>query len=301
MKKTTRFKSLLEATPILQMPGVYDGYSLRLAERYGFQAAVIGGAALSESRLGWADVGLMGLEENVAVARRLAAFSSIPLLADADTGYGNALNVYHTVQAFEGAGVAGVTIEDQTWPKRCGHMTGKAVIATEEMCEKIAAAREARRDPDFIIKARTDAAGVLGIDAAIERLQAYERAGADHLVADAVLEAEHIAAVVAATHRPVSVNMGFGIRQRNTTPLRTAQQLQEMGVAAVTYPRMLSAAAMNGMKHALDALLAAAGGHTPVDRPDLAVSFEEINELMGLAELRGLEARFSEATQGEAG
>jgi 2-methylisocitrate lyase-like PEP mutase family enzyme len=151
------------------MPGVYDGYSLRLAERYGFQAAVICGAALSESRLGWADVGLMGLEENVAVARRLAAFSSIPLLADADTGYGNALNVYHTVQAFEGAGVAGVTIEDQTWPKRCGHMAGKDVISTAEMCEKIAAAREARRDPDFVIKARTDAAGVLGIDAAIER------------------------------------------------------------------------------------------------------------------------------------
>jgi 2-methylisocitrate lyase-like PEP mutase family enzyme len=295
MRKTTRFKSLLHATPILQMPGVYDGYSLRLAERYGFQAAVIGGAALSESRLGWADVGLMGLEENVAVARRLAAFSSIPLLADADTGYGNALNVYHTVQAFEGAGVAGVTIEDQTWPKRCGHMAGKDVISTAEMCEKIAAAREARRDPDFVIKARTDAAGVLGIDAAIERLQAYERAGADHLVADAVLEAEHIAAVVAATQKPVSVNMGFGIRQRNTTPLRTAQQLQDMGVAAVTYPRMLSAAAMTGMKHALDALLAAAGGHTPVDRPDLAVSFEEINDLMGLAQLRGLEERFTES------
>jgi 2-methylisocitrate lyase-like PEP mutase family enzyme len=110
-----------------------------------------------------------------------------------------------------------------------------------------------------------------------------------------VLEAEHIAAVVAATQKPVSVNMGFGIRQRNTTPLRTAQQLQDMGVAAVTYPRMLSAAAMTGMKHALDALLAAAGGHTPVDRPDLAVSFEEINDLMGLAQLRGLEERFTES------
>ena len=299
MKKTRRFREALHDEAILQMPGVYDGFSLRLAERYGFKAAVIGGASVSESRLGWADVGLMGLEENVAVARRLASFSSIPLLADADTGYGNAVNVYFTVQAFEDAGMAGIALEDQTWPKRCGHMSGKSVISTEEMCEKIAAAREARRDPDFVIKARTDAAGVLGIDAALERLQAYERAGADHLVADAVLDAEHIERIVEATRLPVAVNMGFGIRRRSTTPLRTAKQLEQMGVAAVTYPRMLSAAAMKGMQRAFETLLETAGGVVPVDRDDLLVSFEDINDLMQLQQLNELEQRFSSPAQGE--
>lgn len=292
-KKTTTFRELLKTPKILAMPGVYDGFSLRLAERNGFEAAVIGGAGLSESKMGWADVGLMGLEENVSVARRLASFSTIPLLADADTGYGNAVNVYFTVRSFEAAGIAGIALEDQTWPKRCGHMAGKSVIDMEEMVEKIRAAVEARTDPDFVIKARTDAAGVLGIDEAIRRLNAYVGAGADHVVADAVLERDHIRRLASEIDRPVAVNMGFGIRKRSTTPLMTAKALEGQGVAAVTFPRLLTSAALRGMSLALEALQDSMEKEEPVEREDLTVSFEELNDLMGLSFLRDLEDRFS--------
>ncbi len=131
-------------------PGVYDGFSLRLVEQMGFKTAAISGAGLSESNLGWADVGIMGYAENLHASAALAAFSSLPLSADGDTGYGNAINVYFTVQGFERAGLACLMIEDQVWPKRCGHMEGKQVISAEEGVEKIRAAAEARRDPDFV-------------------------------------------------------------------------------------------------------------------------------------------------------
>ena len=217
-------------------PGVYDGFSLRLVEQMGFKTAAISGAGLSESNLGWADVGIMGYEENLHASAALAAISSMPLSADGDTGYGNAMNVYFTVQGFERAGLACLMIEDQVWPKRCGHMAGKQVISAEEGVEKIRAAAEARRDPDFVIKARTDATAIHGVGEAIRRLNLYAEAGADLLFADALLSAEDIATVARNVIKPLSVNMGFGIRQRPTTPLLSARQLEDMGVKAVSYP-----------------------------------------------------------------
>jgi 2-methylisocitrate lyase-like PEP mutase family enzyme len=172
-------------------------------------------------------------------------------------------------------------------------MAGKSVISLEEMVEKIHAAREARVDSDFVIKARTDAAGVYGIDEAIRRLQAYEAAGADHVVADALVATDHISAVVASVKLPVAVNMGFGIRSRSTTPLITAQRLEQMGVAVVTYPRLLTAAAMRGMDLALEALTANLNDPEPTERPDLVASFDQVNDLMQLGFLRGLETRFA--------
>src|SRR5438309_6653503 len=135
-----RLRALIDASDILVLPGVFDGFSARLVEKMGYGAAFITGSGVSESRLGQPDVGLMGLDENVAAARAMAACSDLLLLADADTGYGNALNVYHSVRAFERAGVAGVMFEDQVWPKRCGHLKGKEVISAEEMVQKIRAA-----------------------------------------------------------------------------------------------------------------------------------------------------------------
>ena len=161
----------------------------------GFKAASISGAGLSETNLGWADVGLMGFEENLHASRNIAACVDIPLSADADTGYGNAINVFFVVRAFEAAGVDGIMLEDQVWPKRCGHMAGKEVISAEEGVEKIRAAIEARRDPDFIIKARTDATATHGVAEAIRRLNLYAEAGADLLFADALLTREDIALV----------------------------------------------------------------------------------------------------------
>src|SRR5258708_40301488 len=162
-----RFRALLDGPDILVTPGVYDGFSARLVESLGFKSAAITGAGLSEARLGWADVGIMGFEQNLRSSEALAACCTIPLTADADTGYGNAINVHFTVKGFERAGIAGVMIEDQVWPKRCGHLAGKEVISAEEGVEKIRSAVAARLDPDFLIIARTDATAIHGLDEAI--------------------------------------------------------------------------------------------------------------------------------------
>jgi 2-methylisocitrate lyase-like PEP mutase family enzyme len=287
-----RLRALLNQPGIVISPGVFDGFSLRLVELMGYKTAAISGAGLSESNLGWSDVGIMGYAENLRASSALAAISSIPLSADGDTGYGNALNVYFTVQGFERAGLACLMIEDQVWPKRCGHMEGKRVISAEEAVEKIRAAAEARRDPDFVIKARTDATAIHGVGEAIRRLNLYAEAGADLLFADALLTAEDIATVARNVVKPLTVNMGFGIRQRPTTPLLSTKQLEDMGVKAVSFPRLLTAAAIQGMKNALGVLGQSIAEGRAIDRPDLLVSFDELNDLMGIREIRALERSF---------
>ncbi|HUB48197.1 MAG TPA: isocitrate lyase/PEP mutase family protein [Acetobacteraceae bacterium] len=292
MIKAQRLRALIAAPEILAMPGVFDGFSARLTEASGFAAGFISGAGISEASLGWADVGVMGLEENLRVVRALAACCNVPLMADADTGYGNAVNVHFTVHGFETAGLAGVMIEDQVWPKRCGHMAGKDVISAEEGAQKIRAAAEARVDPDFIIMSRTDALATHGLDEVIRRLNLYAEAGADLLFADAVLTVDHIATLVRNVPKPLCVNMGFGIQQRATTPLLSARQLQDLGVAVVIYPRLLTAAAVRGMKNAIAAVQESLRSGEVVDRPDLLVPFEELNALVGMAELDRLEQRY---------
>ena len=288
-----RFKALINAPEILVQPGIYDGYSARLVQHAGFSTASISGAGTSESRIGWADRGIMSLEENLANARRLADCTDLLLRADADTGYGNALNVYFVVRAFENAGMAALMFEDQVWPKRCGHMAGKSVIAAEEMVQKVKAAVDARRDPDFVIVSRTDAAGPLGVDEAIRRLNLYAEAGADCLYADALLSKEDIAKVAKGVPKPLIVNMGLGIRSRKTTPLMTPKELETVGVAAVSYPRLLSTAALRGMMTALATFKEEVlQNDRVIDRPDLLVSFDELNDLMGMRELDELERRF---------
>ncbi len=287
-----RLRELISAPEILVMPGIFDGYSARLVQQNGFQAGFLTGGGISESRLGQLDIGLMGLEENLQTCRAMVACCDLPMIADGDTGYGNAVNVHHTVRAFEQAGVGGVMLEDQLWPKRCGHMKGKEVISAEENAEKIRSAAQARRNPDFVIKARTDAYAMHGLSETIRRLNLYAEAGADLLFADAVLHEDDIATLVKELVKPVSVNMGFGIRTRSTTPLISAKRLEDLGVAAVIYPRLLTASAVQGMKNGLLALMDSLGADQVVDRPDLAISFEEINELCGYAESQALEQRF---------
>jgi 2-methylisocitrate lyase-like PEP mutase family enzyme len=292
-----RLRRMIDAPEILVLPGVFDGFSTRLVEQAGYPAAFITGSGISESRLGQPDVGIMGLEENVVGARALAACTGMALLADGDTGYGNAVNVWHAVRAFERAGVGGMMLEDQVWPKRCGHMKGKEVISAEEMVQKIHAAAEARVDPDFVIKSRTDVLASDGLAEAIRRLNLYAEAGADLLFADAATSVEDIAALARNVSKPLSVNMGFGIRQRSTTPLLSAAQLQELGVAAVIYPRMLTACALRGMQRGLALLRESLDSGKVVDRPDALVSFEELHEIMGIDDVQALEQRFLTATQ----
>ena len=287
-----RLRALINAPDILVLPGVFDGFSTRLVEKFGYTAAFITGSGVSESRLGQPDVGLMGLEENVGAARAIAACSDLALLADADTGYGNPINVHHTVRAFERAGVAGLMLEDQVWPKRCGHLKGKEVISAEEMVQKIRAAAEARVDPDFVIKSRTDVLAIHGVAEAIRRLNLYAEAGADLLFADAAMSVDDIRTIAKNVVKPLSVNMGFGIRQRSTTPLLSAKQLQDLGVAVVIYPRLLTACALMGMHNGLELLQQSVDTGKVVDRPDVLVSFEELHDIMGMHEIEEMEQRF---------
>jgi 2-methylisocitrate lyase-like PEP mutase family enzyme len=293
MSRGKQFKELMHAKEILIQPGVYDGYSVRLIEQAGFKTASISGAGVSESRMGWADRGVMTFEENLNNARRLADCSDLLLRADADTGYGNAMTVHFVVRAFEKAGVAALMIEDQVWPKRCGHMAGKACIPAEEMVQKVKAAVDARRDNDFVIVSRTDAAGPHGVDEAIRRLNMYAEAGADVMYADALLSKEDIAKVAKSVPKPLIVNMGLGMRPRKTTPLMSPKQLQDIGVAGVSYPRLLTTAALRGMMNALAVFKdEVVGQNKVVDRTDLQVGFEELNDLMGMKFLDQLEEKY---------
>jgi len=292
--KGRQLKELIYSPQILVTPGVYDGYSARLVEKAGFKSGSITGAGTSESRLGWADRGVMGLDENVSNARRLADCCNLLLRADADTGYGNAMSVYFATRAFEKTGVAAVMFEDQVWPKRCGHMAGKSVIPADEMVQKVKAACDARIDPDFIIIARTDAAGTHGVDEAIRRLNLYAEAGADCMYADALLSKDDIAKVAKGVPKPLIVNMGLGMRTRKTTPLMTPKELEALGVAVVSYPRLLTTAALKGMMNAMAVFKGeVVDKHRLVERDDLQVSFEELNDLMGMKELDELERRYS--------
>ncbi|MDA0655565.1 MAG: isocitrate lyase/PEP mutase family protein [Proteobacteria bacterium] len=298
--KGRMLRDLIEAPEILVSPGIFDGYSARLVESRGYKSGAISGAGLSECHLGYPDRGLMGLEENLSNCRNIANCSNLLLHADADTGYGNAVNVYFVTQAFEKAGMAAVMFEDQTWPKRCGHMVGKSVISAEEMVEKIRAACDAKQDPEFVIKARTDARGPLGLEEAIRRLNLYADAGADLLFADALLSEEDIRTVAANVSKPLTVNMGLGIRARSTTPLVPPKQLQDMGVAAVSYPRLLTTSAVRGMINGLDAFEEMVEANEAIDRPDLCVNFEELNNMLDVAFLDELEDRYAIATDKQA-
>ena len=286
-----KYRSLLDSGEFIVSPGIYDGYSAKLVEAAGFKTAATSGAAISNALLGVPDAGVMGLSENVNHCRHIARSVNIPVTADADTGYGNPMNVHYTVQMFEEAGIAGVNIEDQVTPKRCGHMPGKEVIPDAEMVMKIEAACLARRDDAFVIVARTDAIATEGIEGACRRARAYALAGADMIFADAIRSEEDIAMLVEAAGVPVTVNMGFGIRSRPTTPLIPIRRLKELGVRRISLPRMLPAAAILGMRQALDMMQEVVRTGEPVDRPDMLASIEDIMELMGYEAMRALEAR----------
>src|SRR3954452_6574164 len=253
--KARRLRQLLRDARPLVSPGVYDGYSVRLVAAMGFKTAATTGSGLANALLSQPDIGILSLRDNVDACRHLARSVSIPLTADADTGYGNAVNVFHTVQYFEEAGVVGINIEDQVMPKRCGHMRGKDIISAREMCKKIEAAVKAKRDPDFIINARTDSIAIGGIEDAVRRARDYAAAGADMIYPDAIRSEDDVARIVdAVPDTPVNINMGFGVRSRPTSPLIPLRRLKALGVARVSCPRMLTAAALMGMRKALEVM-----------------------------------------------
>jgi methylisocitrate lyase len=213
------------------VPGVFNGLVARMAERLGFRAVYLSGAALSAAAA-LPDVGLLTVTEFVEEARRITPATSLPLLCDADTGFGEALNVERTVRLFEGAGVAGIHLEDQELPKRCGHLSGKALVEPEAMAAKLRAAVAARRDPDFVVIARTDARGVNGFDDAVRRARLYLAAGADAIFPEALETAEEFAAFARAVEAPLLANMTeFG-----RSPNLDFAELERMGYRLVLYP-----------------------------------------------------------------
>jgi len=293
MTKAKRMRALITDPQICVSPGVYDGYSVRLAEAAGYATASTSGAGIANSRLGKSEsLGVMSLLENVDACRAIAGAVDIPVMADADTGYGNAVTVFQTAQYFEAAGVVGINIEDQSYPKRCGHYAGKELIDAREMAKKIEAAVSARRDSDFIIVARTDAIAVEGIEGALRRARLYAQAGADMIFPDAVKTEEQIKRFVVDVGIPITINMGLGIRSRATTPLIPMKRLEAIGVARVSLPRMLPAAAIAGMKKALDLMRHSIESGETIDRPDLLVGVDEIMALIGDDKVSALEEQF---------
>jgi len=267
------------------VPGAYDGVSARLVEDAGFEAVYMTGYGTSAARLGLPDLGFAGLAEMVENVRQMAAAVRIPLIADADTGYGGTLAVQRTVRAYEAAGAAALHLEDQVWPKRCGHLAGKEVILREEMVAKIAAAAEARSDPDFLLIARTDAIAVTGFDDAIARAQAYAKAGADVLFVEAPTTIEEIEAIPRRLDAPCLFNYAPSGR----SPLLPFARLRAAGYAIILLPVQTLFAAARAMSEYLGALHSTG---EPAALDARLMSFADFNTLIGIPEMLDREQRF---------
>jgi 2-methylisocitrate lyase-like PEP mutase family enzyme len=267
MRATTKLRQLLAAGRTVVAPGVFDGLSARLTEQAGFPAAYASGGAIARST-GVPDLGLLSLDEIVARLETIVDAVAIPVIADADTGYGNALNAQRAVRAFERAGVAALHLEDQTFPKKCGHYDDKGLVPVAEMAQKLKAARDALTDPDFIVIARTDAIAVEGFAAALDRAGAYGEAGADVIFVEAPTSEEEIAAVARRFPGWKLINMFQG----GKTPLLPVARLEQLGYNIVIIPSDLQRAAIRAMQRALAAI--ARDGSTAAMTADMA-SFKE--------------------------
>lgn len=283
-----RLAQVPEQGPLLA-PGAYDAFSARLVAEAGFEAVYLTGFGAAASLLGQPDVGLLTGTEMADQARRMTAAAPLPVLADADTGYGNAINVERTVADHERAGVAALQLEDQVSPKRCGHMSGKDVVPAEEMAGKLRAAVAARRDPDLVIIARTDAAAVEDLDAVLSRARAYRAAGADALFVEALTSERDIARV--AGELAGEVPLVFNWVEGGRTPPIDLPRITELGFAVVLYPIGALLAATAGVRSHL-AELKRAG--TPTAALPGLPGFDDVTALLGLPELRAREQGYAD-------
>lgn len=250
MSTRKQLKSLVEARRGVLVPGAFNALSARVIEDLGFEALYVTGAGVTNMWFGMPDQAFMGLAEIADHTARIRDAVELPLIVDADTGFGNALNVYHTVRTLERAGADCIQLEDQVAPKRCGHFSGKEVISTEEAVSKIKAAVDARRDADLLILARTDAAATHGFEAAVERAQRFAEAGADILFVEAVTKEDEVRALPQRLAKPQLMNMVIG----GKTPIFNADQLGELGYGIVLYANAALQGAVMGMQKALTVL-----------------------------------------------
>ena len=236
VSRNRQLRALLKGGELVSAPGAFDCLTARLVEQAGFDAVYVTGSGVSISRLGAPDVAVISFSEVLDQVRRIADVTSIPVIADADTGYGGPLNVIRTVREFEKAGVSAIQIEDQDWPKRCGHELGRRVVDTEVMVDRIKAATDARHDSDFVVVARTDARTVLGLDAALDRACAYAEAGADVIFVESPESKAEMQRITQTVPAPTLANLVEGGR----TPLLSKDELQSLGYRVAIYPNSLT-------------------------------------------------------------
>jgi methylisocitrate lyase len=270
----------------LVVPGVYDAIGARIAQKVGFEAMFQTGYGTSATLLGMPDYGFIGSTETVENARRICQAVSVPVIVDADTGYGNPLSVWKLVRELEAAGASGIFLEDQKWPKRCGHMTGKEVITKEEYAEKLRAALDARKNKDFIIVARTDARAPEGLDSAIERGLEYKKNGADAIFVEAPKSIAEMKKIGQSINAPLVANMIEG----GATPLLSATKLHEMGFELILYP--LSILFANAFA-SLQILRELRKSGTTVRFKKNLVLFEQFNDIVDLAKFRKMEKKYA--------
>lgn len=286
MTKAKKLRELIAREGILVAPGGFSPLVGVVAEQLGFDCLYMSGYGVAAYRLGVPDVGLTTMTEVLDNARNMARSTNLPLIVDVDTGYGNAMNMRRCVEEFESAGVAGIQVEDQVWPKFCGHMEGKQLIPAEEMANKIRAAVDARKDPDFVIIARTDANTVLGFDEAVRRLRMYRDSGADILFFESPTSEDEIKKIPALLNAPVMINMSEGAK----TPLRSNKELEELGYKLVIWPSSTTWAAAKAIHGVLDELKQHGTTQGALESMYL---FHEFNELIGLPKHQALAKKYT--------
>ncbi len=278
-----RLTELLSHKRLILAPGAYNALTAKLVEGVGFEAVYMTGYGTAAATLGLPDIGLLTMTEMLANARAIADSVEIPLIADADTGYGNPINVVRTVREYEKAGAAAIHIEDQVWPKRCGHMSGKQVIPADEMAAKIKAATDSRTSDDFLVIARTDALAVEGWDAAIERGRAYVEAGADIMFVEAPETVEQMEQIPKLFNVPCLINMA------PRTPSLPAAQLEKMGFAIAIFPAVCLAATIQANMDVLGELKETG---QPRQFADFLAAFMQFNQFIGATAYDELEQKY---------
>jgi len=285
MNQRQSLKQWLQRQKLLVAPGCFDGLSARLIEEAGFEAAYLSGGAVARS-MGIPDIGLVTMSETIERAAQVVGTIKIPVIADADTGYGNAVNLVRTVREFERVGVAAIHIEDQITPKRCGHLDGKEVISPAEMEQKLAAALAARSDRDFCIIARTDARGVNGFDDAIERARRFAKLGVDAIFVEAPQSEEELAEI---PRRLPGIPLLVNVFKGGKTPMLPMERLQRMGYRIAIYPSETQRAAIHAMRAAL-ATLKQEGTTESIDAA--LTTFKERDRVVGLDEWQKIEKQY---------
>jgi len=281
-------KSILKSKKPFVIPGVYDALGAKIAQKVGFDAMFQTGYGTSATLFGMPDFGFIGATETVDNARRICRAVSVPVIVDSDTGYGNALSVWKLVKELESAGASGIFLEDQRWPKRCGHMQGKDVVSQEEYTEKLGAAIDARESKDFIIVARTDARATKGLDEAIERGKQNKKTGADVVFVEAPRSIEEMKRIGKEINAPLVANMIEG----GATPLRSAETLSKMGFNIILYPLSVLYANTFATMNILQELKKT--GNTSKYKQKV-VNFDQFNDLVELPKFRKMEKKYGKS------